>query len=352
MAILFQPDVGLHTPRPLAIAALVASLVAPLWLNGAALAQAGAGPGVTLPAAPAPAAAPLPPPGWSSTEVETELARCAQLLRDVDVVARHLQPIKEHECGAPAPLELISVGKSPQVSFSPPVIVTCDLAAALARFVKSDVQPLARKYLGAEIVRIDTMSSYSCRTAYGRKNSRLSEHGHANAVDLRSFTTAKGANAVVLDDWGPTGRDIAEQVAAAKKLEAERAVQTARVPQAPAGVATGSVAVPGVAVGAWPRPAIATGTRTGPAIGLQSPSTGGVGIGFSSGTPSHLGGPKDQGAAAGPEAGTTAKTVFLRALHDSACKSFGTTLGPEANSAHRNHFHLDMAERKTKLICE
>ena len=44
---------------------------------------------------------------------------------------------------------------------------------------------------------------------------------------------------------------------------------------------------------------------------------------------------------------------FLRAAHESACKLFGTVLGPEANNAHRNHFHVDMAERiKHTKICE
>lgn len=32
---------------------------------------------------------------------------------------------------------------------------------------------------------------------------------------------------------------------------------------------------------------------------------------------------------------------FLRVVHQSACKRFGTTLGPEYNAAHRNHFHLE-----------
>ncbi len=34
---------------------------------------------------------------------------------------------------------------------------------------------------------------------------------------------------------------------------------------------------------------------------------------------------------------------FLRRIHQSACKRFGTVLGPEYNAAHANHFHLDMA---------
>ncbi|EIZ80186.1 extensin-like protein [Novosphingobium sp. Rr 2-17] len=32
---------------------------------------------------------------------------------------------------------------------------------------------------------------------------------------------------------------------------------------------------------------------------------------------------------------------FLRVVHDSACKRFGTTLGPGYNAAHANHFHLE-----------
>lgn len=33
---------------------------------------------------------------------------------------------------------------------------------------------------------------------------------------------------------------------------------------------------------------------------------------------------------------------FLRMLHAAACDSFNTTLGPEYNAAHRDHFHVDM----------
>lgn len=39
--------------------------------------------------------------------------------------------------------------------------------------------------------------------------------------------------------------------------------------------------------------------------------------------------------------GTPAERRFLRVVHDSACKRFGTTLGPNYNAAHENHFHLE-----------
>ncbi|MDE1166017.1 MAG: extensin family protein [Pseudomonas sp.] len=33
---------------------------------------------------------------------------------------------------------------------------------------------------------------------------------------------------------------------------------------------------------------------------------------------------------------------FLQAVHQGACGSFNTVLGPQYNAAHRNHFHVDM----------
>ena len=39
--------------------------------------------------------------------------------------------------------------------------------------------------------------------------------------------------------------------------------------------------------------------------------------------------------------GTPAERKFLQVIHKSACKRFGTVLGPDYNSAHQNHFHLE-----------
>ena len=34
---------------------------------------------------------------------------------------------------------------------------------------------------------------------------------------------------------------------------------------------------------------------------------------------------------------------FLRLIHTSACKRFGTVLSPDYNQAHADHFHFDMS---------
>ncbi|WP_188237595.1 extensin family protein [Sphingopyxis sp. LK2115] len=41
--------------------------------------------------------------------------------------------------------------------------------------------------------------------------------------------------------------------------------------------------------------------------------------------------------------GDVASQDFLRALHKSACRRFGTVLGPDYNAAHHDHFHFDMS---------
>lgn len=42
----------------------------------------------------------------------------------------------------------------------------------------------------------------------------------------------------------------------------------------------------------------------------------------------------------------SSESPFLKTLHARACGLFGTVLGPNADPYHRNHFHLDVAERR------
>jgi hypothetical protein len=43
--------------------------------------------------------------------------------------------------------------------------------------------------------------------------------------------------------------------------------------------------------------------------------------------------------------GTPEERAFLREVRDGACKLFATVLSPDYNAAHRDHFHLDQADR-------
>lgn len=49
--------------------------------------------------------------------------------------------------------------------------------------------------------------------------------------------------------------------------------------------------------------------------------------------------------------GDTAKAAFLREVRDAACQLFATTLSPDYNAAHADHFHLDQADRGAMGWC-
>ena len=329
------------------------------------------------------------PETWPAEEIQQARARCTRILKEINAVAEMQEPIRAGSCGTPAPIKLVSIGRKPEVVLSPPAVVTCEMAEALHKWIVTGLQPLARQHLGAPVVKINKMSDYSCRNAYGRARGRLSEHGRVNALDIAGFETATGGSAMLLADWGLTERDVRQQVAAAKKEAEKREAQriaaeiaardnardkhhaVSRTPQglppAAIGVASGAPAG-GVARstiiddGDGPREAvtlsIAGGNNETP---VRTPLDGMVG---------RLGGyvPKGEivtgsvvrqtggvsgGVAVNAAASQAGKARFLRGAHETACKLFGTVLGPEANNAHRNHLHIDMAERGARgPFCE
>ena len=304
--------------------------------------------------------------GWPASEILIAKARCTSLLKSVDAVYVPVEAMREGDCGAAAPVQLMAIGKSPQVVISPPAIVTCDLVVALAEWLDKDLQPSARKLLGSPIVKLENMSSYSCRNAYGRARTRMSEHGRANAVDIRGFLTASGHGTDLLADWGPTMRDIraaeieiaraaAAKAAAMAAAQAEAERKQARAP-APApvpvetGIDSGGI---GTLIEGVPRLRVLTPNSpeqpTAPAFAPHSRLGGPKPPVHGSATPES--GPKVV-SPPGTVGGTDRKQRFLRDAHAAACRTFKTVLGPEANNAHRNHFHLDMAERSSGTFCE
>lgn len=49
--------------------------------------------------------------------------------------------------------------------------------------------------------------------------------------------------------------------------------------------------------------------------------------------------------------GKADEQAFLREVRNGACDIFGTTLSPDFNAAHRDHFHFDMAARNFGTVC-
>ena len=82
--------------------------------------------------------------------------------------------------------------------------MTCELAATFAAWARYAVLPAGRIYLKSEVVRIETFGTYACRDMRGAGGTiagRLSEHAHADAVDVSAFLLADGRRITVAGDW-------------------------------------------------------------------------------------------------------------------------------------------------------
>ena len=214
---------------------------------------------------------------------------------------------------------------------------------------------------GTPVTRLSTLSSYDCRNRIGSSLSRVSEHAFANAIDIAALTTSDGRKIEILSQWGLTARDLRTQAAPAasagsvaagssvaatgsteahvapvvtpddspkkigRKRGSKNADVSAEVPKAASASGTSGTVPPSDEVGT-------AAVQSRSQKGQLPPATS-------------LGGPK-------PGPPLTVEARFLRDIHKGACGVFGTALSPEANEAHRNHLHLDLAPRRNSAFCE
>jgi len=100
-------------------------------------------------------------------------------------------------CSALGAVQLVDIG----VPVTNLRAMTCPLARQFARWAQEAVQPAADQWLGTRVVRIETFGTYSCRTVDSQPGARLSEHAHANAVDVSGFVLGDGRHITVLQGW-------------------------------------------------------------------------------------------------------------------------------------------------------
>jgi hypothetical protein len=88
-------------------------------------------------------------------------------------------------------LEAIVLADRTRVSLTPPATLRCSMASAIADWVRTDIAPLAAG-LGSAPAALDNFDSYECRGFNRVAGAHLSEHGRANALDVRGFRLADG----------------------------------------------------------------------------------------------------------------------------------------------------------------
>ncbi len=95
-------------------------------------------------------------------------------------------------------LEAVVLPDKRRVSVKPAAILRCPMASAIAAWIRSDVAPLAAN-LGSVINDLDNFDSFECRGRNRIVGGRLSEHGRANALDVRAFKLANGQSVSLTD---------------------------------------------------------------------------------------------------------------------------------------------------------
>ncbi len=141
-------------------------------------------------------------PSQESAEAKPlELSACRQALTENIAIAPSIPPIKgPGGCGGEdlVRLEVIVLSPTQRVTLKPAAILRCTMAAAVADWVRTDMVPLAAG-LGTTISELDNFDSFECRGRNRVKGAKLSEHGLANALDVRGMTFANGTTLSLTD---------------------------------------------------------------------------------------------------------------------------------------------------------
>jgi hypothetical protein len=153
-------------------------------------------------AKPAQQAAPAPPPPSACRLALTEEIAIAPSIPDIHGPGG---------CGGEdlVRLEAVVLPDKHLVSVKPAAILRCKMASAIADWIRTDMTPLANN-LGSVISDLDNFDSYDCRGRNGVAGAPLSEHGRANALDVRALKLANGQSIALTDRTAP--RELRESV--------------------------------------------------------------------------------------------------------------------------------------------
>jgi hypothetical protein len=88
-------------------------------------------------------------------------------------------------------LQRIVLEDHTEVAVEPPATLRCEMAEAITEFVRHDLAPAAAT-LGSPLRGVENYDSFTCRPRNGVTGAKLSEHGLANALDIRSVKLKDG----------------------------------------------------------------------------------------------------------------------------------------------------------------
>ena len=147
----------------------------------------------------------------SASKIESERSPCQLQLSEIAEFKPQPPITGPGECTATDVVNVNAVllPDHHRVVFSPVVTLQCSMAEAVAHWIRDDVTPMLDTF-GMSLRGVETLESFACRSFNGISGAKLSEHGHANALDVRSL---KLANATVIELTNATvSKQLREQL--------------------------------------------------------------------------------------------------------------------------------------------
>ena len=89
-------------------------------------------------------------------------------------------------------LDAVVLKDGQRIALMPAATLRCPMAEAVARWIRDDVAPATAATFGSPARTIVAGVSYECRGRDRVPGAKLSEHAHANALDLRGLKLADG----------------------------------------------------------------------------------------------------------------------------------------------------------------
>jgi hypothetical protein len=135
---------------------------------------------------------------WRADEERACLA--SGFVRETPFVAVRADLGGPSVCGALRPFTVSATARG-FVTLQPPALLRCPMIPAVEHWTERIVIPAARYHLRADVVGLKIAGSYSCRPMNHVNGARLSEHGHANALDVSGFVLDGGRVVNVKSGW-------------------------------------------------------------------------------------------------------------------------------------------------------
>ena len=142
-----------------------------------------------------------PEPASGATGKPEEPSACQMRVADKIAVIEALPSLAgPGDCGATdvVRLEAIIQPDKSRVTLSPAATMRCTMAEALANWVREDLTATTAQ-LGSAPRTLDNYASYDCRGRNRVAGARISQHGLANAIDVRGVHLANGRFASFTD---------------------------------------------------------------------------------------------------------------------------------------------------------